>query len=346
MILFVLGLLLLLSTSHDHGWFIICLYVQLCGQLRCPLIEISFIFFVSIKENGPYMFGQTRQKRAEYGETPARSRTSVSSSGYGQWEIIQGGEYVDANAPLSLLVIESAGGVTELIRSEFDADEVTIHSLPQNDIDDVSLLHVNPEAVVLHLQNGRGIDLCRSIWSRMGIPIFVVIDEPTEIQQLEAFAAGAADVVSSASSGRILAARIWARMNVAKENRADVQQGNGQAHPQSPLVSGELSLNVKQRRVSFAGVDVPLTKIEFDILALLMSDPERVFSRQEIIRKIWNSDWAGDGHMLESHVSRLRKKVLVCGGPNIAVAVRGVGYRLCDSADVERSASSIISWDS
>ena len=235
---------------------------------------------------------------------------------------------MDANAPLSLLVIESEGNVTDLIRSEFDADEVAIHSLRQNDIDDVSLLHLNPEAVVLHLQNGRGIDLCRSIWSRMAIPIFVVVDELTEIQQLEAFAAGATDVVSSASSGRILAARIWARMNVAKELRADVQQGNGQAQAQSTLVCGELSLNVKQRRVAFAGVDVPLTKIEFDILALLMGDPERVFSRQEIIRQIWNSDWVGDGHMLESHVSRLRKKILVCGGPSIAGAIRGVGYRL------------------
>ena len=245
---------------------------------------------------------------------------------------------MDVGPPMSLLVIEPAGHVTDLIRSEFGEDEVTIHTVRQNEIDDVLLLQVDPKAVVLYLQNGRSIDLCRSIWSRMVIPILVVADEPTEIQQLEAFAAGATDVVSSASSGRILAARIWARMHVAKEIGANAQQGSGQA--QSPLVFGELSLNATQRRVAFAGVDVPLTKIEFDILSLLMSDVERVFSRQEIIRQIWNSDWAGDGHMLESHVSRLRKKIMVCGGPSIAVAVRGVGYRLCDSGSVRQSVDS------
>ena len=247
---------------------------------------------------------------------------------------------MNATEPMSLLVIEPAGYVTDLIRSEFDEGEINIHSVRQNEIDDVLLLRTNPQAVVLHLQNGRGIDLCRSIWSRMAIPVLVVIDEPTETQQLEAFAAGATDVVTSASSGRILAARIWARMNVAKEMRADVQQGIGKAQAQSSLVFGELSINVKQRRVAFAGVDVPLTKIEFDILALLMSDPDRVFSRQEIIRQIWNSDWAGDGHMLESHVSRLRKKILVCGGPHVAVAVRGVGYRLGDSSEAAQSVGS------
>ena len=242
---------------------------------------------------------------------------------------------------LSLLVIEAAGNITELIRSEFEADEVTMHFMHQNEIDDVSLLRIDPNAVVLHLQNGRGIDLCRAIWSRLEIPIIVVCDEATEIHQLEAFAAGASDVVSSAESGRILAARIWARIKDTHGHVSDAHTSNG--HVQGEFVAGELRLNTLQHRVTFAGVDVPLTKIEFEILELLMSDTERVFTRQEIIREVWNSDWAGDGHMLESHVSRLRKKILVCGGPNIAVAIRGIGYRLCDSAEVQPSASSISS---
>lgn len=245
---------------------------------------------------------------------------------------------MNATEPMSLLVIEPAGYVTDLIRSEFDEGEINIHSVRQNEIDDVLLLRTNPQAVVLHLQNGRGIDLCRSIWSRMAIPVLVVLDEPTEILQLEAFAAGATDVVSAASSGRVLAARIWARIKDVNGQRVDSESIDKQA--QSTLVYGELSLNATQRRVVFSGVDVPLTKIEFDILALLMSDPDRVFSRQEIIRQIWNSDWAGDGHMLESHVSRLRKKILVCGGPSIAGAIRGVGYRLCDSSKTAQSVGS------
>jgi DNA-binding response OmpR family regulator len=245
---------------------------------------------------------------------------------------------MDVREPLSLLVIEPAGYVTDLIRSEFDEDEITIHSVRHNEIDDVLLLRINPQAVVLHLLNGRGIDLCRSIWSRMAVPILVVLDEATEDLQLEAFAAGATDVVSASSSGRVLAARIWARIKDAVSEGVPSQQSDKQVP--ATLEYGQLSLNATQRRAVFSGIEVPLTKIEFDILALLMSDPDRAFSRQEIIRQIWNSDWAGDGHMLESHVSRLRKKILVCGGPHVAVAVRGVGYRLSDSSEAAQSVGS------
>jgi DNA-binding response OmpR family regulator len=75
------------------------------------------------------------------------------------------------------------------------------------------------------------------------------------------------------------------------------------------------------------GQELALTRIEFDLLALLMEDPGRVVPREEIVSRVWG-DWFSDDHVVEVHLSRLRRKVSDAGGPRVGTAVRGVGYRL------------------
>ena len=70
-----------------------------------------------------------------------------------------------------------------------------------------------------------------------------------------------------------------------------------------------------------------LTRIEFDLLGILLEQPTRVVPRDELVSRVWGS-WFGDDHVVEVHLSRLRAKVVRAGGPRIGVAVRGVGYRL------------------
>ena len=72
---------------------------------------------------------------------------------------------------------------------------------------------------------------------------------------------------------------------------------------------------------------VELTRTEFDLLAILMENSHRVVHRQELLDRIWGT-WYGDDHVLETHISRMRKKVTDARGPRVAWAVRGVGYRL------------------
>jgi DNA-binding response OmpR family regulator len=76
-----------------------------------------------------------------------------------------------------------------------------------------------------------------------------------------------------------------------------------------------------------AGAELDLTRIEFDLLAILLEHPTRVVPREELVSRVWGS-WFGDDHVVEVHLSRLRAKVVRAGGPRIGVAVRGVGYRL------------------
>lgn len=88
---------------------------------------------------------------------------------------------------------------------------------------------------------------------------------------------------------------------------------------------GSVSIELSTRRVSVDGTDVPLTRKEFDLLALLAQRPGVVFRREQIISEVWRTSWEGTGRTLEVHVASLRSKLRM---PALIETVRGVGYRL------------------
>ncbi len=78
------------------------------------------------------------------------------------------------------------------------------------------------------------------------------------------------------------------------------------------------------------GLPVSLTRSEFKLLGLLTREPERVFSRRQIMQHLWDSDFVGDERACDIHVSNLRRKIEREGKPDRLVTVRGVGYKLLE----------------
>jgi DNA-binding response OmpR family regulator len=150
------------------------------------------------------------------------------------------------------------------------------------------------------------------------VPIIVVTRAYDEVSQLMAFASGADDVVASSTSTRVLLARVGAVL------RRTVSGPTGAAQAREV---GPFRLDPDTRQASVLGNDLDLTRIEFDLLGILLEQPTRVVPRDELVTRVWGS-WFGDDHVVEVHLSRLRAKVCRAGGPRIGVAVRGVGYRL------------------
>jgi DNA-binding response OmpR family regulator len=93
------------------------------------------------------------------------------------------------------------------------------------------------------------------------------------------------------------------------------------------VVEGELEIDLAARDVRVAGTEVPLTRIEFDLLVTLALHPRRVLTREQLMVSAWDEPFDGS-HVLDTHLSRLRRKILAAGGGRVAHAVRGVGYRL------------------
>ena len=181
------------------------------------------------------------------------------------------------------------------------------------------------------------------------VPIVVLSPVPDELAEVAAFAAGADDFVVWPSPSRARAARLTSLARRARfawgaagpgvgragsdaiPVESELRQVSSAARPSAPassvLSAGEVSIDVDTRRAFVAKQEVHLTRTEFELLRLLLSARDRVLPRAEIVRAIWG-DWPGDDHLIEVHVSRLRRKIVTAGGPSIVEAVRGVGYRL------------------
>jgi DNA-binding response OmpR family regulator len=95
----------------------------------------------------------------------------------------------------------------------------------------------------------------------------------------------------------------------------------------------ELSVDPRRRSVTLHGTAVQLTVIEFDLLATLIRDPGVVFTRQQLLDRVWGMDYVGDEHVVDVHLANLRRKLGDdASSPTYVETVRGVGYRLREVA--------------
>ncbi|MFL6203738.1 MAG: response regulator transcription factor [Acidimicrobiales bacterium] len=159
-----------------------------------------------------------------------------------------------------------------------------------------------------------GFEVCRQLRARSSVPIIVITARGEELDRVLGLELGADDYVVKPFGFRELLARI----------RAVSRRATGAGS--SPNVQvGDLEVDLRARRTTVAGSDVDLTRKEFDLLALLVSDPGAVRTRQEILESVWDAHWYGPTKTLDVHIAALRKKL---GDPGLIETVRGVGFRV------------------
>jgi len=104
------------------------------------------------------------------------------------------------------------------------------------------------------------------------------------------------------------------------------------------LAAGPVALDRATRRVTVHGFPVALAAKEFELLAKLATDPTRVFTKEELLRDVWGFVALGRTRTLDSHASRLRRKLALAGAEDCVLNVWGVGYRLLGDEEVRRTA--------
>lgn len=176
-----------------------------------------------------------------------------------------------------------------------------------------------PEVVLLDvgLPGLDGFEVCRRIREFSDAYVIMVTARTDEVDRIVGLTVGADDYVTKPFSARELAARIAA---MRRRPRA--------AAPTDALEFGGLSIDQSAREVRLDGQLLDLTKIEFDLLTKLASEPRRVFARDQLLHSVWGADWYGDDHVVDVHMGNLRKKLGESGSkPRFIHTVRGVGFR-------------------
>jgi DNA-binding response OmpR family regulator len=160
-----------------------------------------------------------------------------------------------------------------------------------------------------------GTEVCRRIRAESDVPIIVVSARSDEIDRVMLLELGADDYIVKPYGLRELVARI----------RAVGRRSTGSSDRSEVVTLGRLVLDNRAHRVTVDGQLVELTPKEFDLLALLATEPGAVFTRQRILENVWDAHWYGPTKTLDVHVAAVRRKL---GSPDWIATVRGVGFRL------------------
>ena len=221
--------------------------------------------------------------------------------------------------PIKLLLVDSDHLFRERMSEHCPRDKYSI-STASDALSAVEAFYEHtPDFLLVNtrLSDTPGFDVVNRLRQHRKFPFIILADEHTLEAELTAFDYGCEDfIIKSVDIGVICA-----RINAASERHSLGEKNL------STLTCGPITMNTQRRTTTVAGKDVSLTRIEFDLLALLVESPQRVYQRDELLSLVWGS-WYGDSHTIESHMSRLRRKILDAGGPSIGHAVRGIGYCL------------------
>jgi DNA-binding response OmpR family regulator len=182
-----------------------------------------------------------------------------------------------------------------------------------------------PDLIILDIMLPKinGFEVCRILRKEMIVPILMLTAKAEETDKVVGLEIGADDYMTKPFSLRELLARTRAMLRRAKMLEA-------QSEPAKTLLKvGDIEVDVARHRASRGATALELTPKEFDLLAFLAKNKGFVFSRDQLLEKVWDYDFAGDTRTVDVHVRWLREKIEDNPNePKLLITIRGMGYKL------------------
>ncbi len=233
-----------------------------------------------------------------------------------------------AGSPAKILVVDDEHSLVDLVRSYLEAEGHRVSVA----FDGYSALRIaeqeRPDVVVLDLMMPGldGIEVCRRLRHFSNAYVLMLTSKSGEIDKLIGLSVGADDYMTKPFSPRELVARVKAMLRRAEMGAVT---GAGRMAPDvpEPVVFGDLVIDVARHEVLQDGRAVQLTPREFDLLAAMSAHPGLVFTRTQLLHRVWG-DEVYDGRVVDVHITGLRKKLDDDpANPRYIETVRGVGFR-------------------
>jgi two-component system OmpR family response regulator len=219
-----------------------------------------------------------------------------------------------------VLVVDDEPNIIEVITMALRFQGFTVESASSGHEALAAVASFKPHLMILDVMLGdmEGFDVAARLGAqRAGVPIIFLTARDATEDKVRGLSGGGDDYMTKPFSLEELLARI-----------RTILRRTGQAAPESGrLIFTDLELDEESREVTRAGKPIELTATEYRLLRYLMLNPRRVLTRAQLLDHVWNYDFGGDGRVLETYISYLRKK-LDAHGPSLIRTVRGVGYAL------------------
>jgi DNA-binding response OmpR family regulator len=231
----------------------------------------------------------------------------------------------DCIAMFTLLFIEDDEAIRTALRLVLEDDGYEVVEAGDGETGIEMFGQINPDLVLLDLRlpDISGFEVCRAIRRTSITPVIMVTAQTDTSDLVNGFDAGADDYVTKPVVPKELSARIRAALRRSQATEP------APSNSKSINTIGDVVIDRKMSIVKKNGIEVALTKTEYQLLVEFADHPGMVLSRDQLLERVWGYEYLGDSRLVDAHVRRLRVKVETQPEePTMIVTVRGMGYRL------------------
>jgi DNA-binding response OmpR family regulator len=221
----------------------------------------------------------------------------------------------------TILIVDDEREIRELLRYNLEKQGYQVLTAQDGEEGLERIFATHPDLVLLDLllPGRNGLEILREVRqepSTRGLPVLLLTARGAEMDKLLGFERGADDYITKPFSPREVIARV----------EAVLRRAGPPSNQTAALTAGALTLDHARREARLGGQELTLTPREFELLYFLARHPGRVFSRDELLTKVWGYDYRGETRTVDVHVRRLRAK-LGEDGAGLIATVTGAGYK-------------------
>ena len=219
-----------------------------------------------------------------------------------------------------ILIVDDEKGIIEALTYAFKREGYMVETAGDGEEALLKLDSFAPQVMVLDLMMPKmnGIEVCKKIMNRNDLGVLLLTAKNDIVDKVLGFEFGADDYLTKPFDMRELLARVKSLFRRLHKNSERQQTAK--------IVIKELEVITLQRRVLIHGEEIELTPKEFDLLHLLLSNPERVYERDELLNLVWGMEYTGGTRTVDIHIQRLRNK-LGDSYQELIQTIYGVGYK-------------------
>lgn len=226
-----------------------------------------------------------------------------------------------------ILVVDDEERIRRLLRLYLEKEGITIDEAADGKEALEKALDQDYDLIMLDLMLPKmdGIEVCRRLREKKATPVIMITARGEEASRIEGFEVGADDYVVKPFSPREVVARVKAVLRRSSETA----YLSTDQKPRNVLIFPQLTIDHDAHQVMVNNEEVALTPKEYDLLYYLASSPNKVFTREQLLKDVWNYEFFGDLRTVDTHVKRLREKLNRHSeeASKMIATVWGVGYK-------------------